>query len=710
MKNTITKIDEQTGETIEIDNTEEIEKHCILLVRVSTSKQDFEEQKNNLKSWASSFHFNHFIIIQEKESARKLEPQQRLGLTRMEKYISMHSECKAVFIQDLSRLSRIDNIITEKKNYFINNRINLYIQANNFILLNENFQINPDTEIIFAIYQAMAKNEMEVKRQRFKNGKMKNKLAGKYNGGLIAFGYTTDSTNHYILDDDTLDNIIIPSSLKYSDTTQLKKYELIQYIYNEYAKGETSIYQMVIKNKISNFPSQFCTYSGLLNLLKNDAYTGKDKSGQIYPQIISRKLYDDVQEQMRKNNKGANKRTKRIYILKNKIICPYCGHTYIANGGTNQYRCGSNRPDNKENKCKGAGIAINIIEGIVWEIVKKDLIIKPIDFNNVRKEKEEKISDLHKQNKQLEKLINESKKNIEKLGFLFIKGIYSEKKVDEENQKIHTEKVKYENLLFANIEKINYIQSEIKEEENIKNRISELNKINDKELKSSLIDMIIESIHVYNCANNYYKVLRINMKHETYTSQRLCLININTRRNEFIEIQAPNIKYFDKEKCFYYIQSKETAELNEDEIKIYFKNGYILNEEKYIIKLNFKLFFNKKFLKEIENKSFPYSPNIKLIEYTRESFKRFISKSRWKRTTSEKTRQYMRNYMKEKRANMTEEERLHENEIRRQYNQKNKEKKNAYMKIYRANMTEEQKQKHREAQKRYTLKKKKTTK
>lgn len=82
-------------------------KKAILLVRVSTEKQNFDEQEKQLYDLAISDGFNddNIIIIAEKESGIKLSEDERKGLNRLKEEIAKGG-VSTVYVWEVSRIGR----------------------------------------------------------------------------------------------------------------------------------------------------------------------------------------------------------------------------------------------------------------------------------------------------------------------------------------------------------------------------------------------------------------------------------------------------------------------------------------------------------------------------------------------------------------------------------------------------------------------------
>ncbi len=80
---------------------------CILLVRVSTEAQSFDEQEKELYDLAHFYGYKDKDIssIATKESAIKLDEEERFGLNRMKELLET-GEYDCVFAWEISRIAR----------------------------------------------------------------------------------------------------------------------------------------------------------------------------------------------------------------------------------------------------------------------------------------------------------------------------------------------------------------------------------------------------------------------------------------------------------------------------------------------------------------------------------------------------------------------------------------------------------------------------
>ena len=57
--------------------------NVVILLRVSTIQQDYEQQKNDLVKWAKDLGYSDYIFVEDKESGVKLKEEERLGLNKL---------------------------------------------------------------------------------------------------------------------------------------------------------------------------------------------------------------------------------------------------------------------------------------------------------------------------------------------------------------------------------------------------------------------------------------------------------------------------------------------------------------------------------------------------------------------------------------------------------------------------------------------------
>lgn len=328
--------------------------HCICLARVSTSKQSYSEQVRDLKELAikDGYKESNIFVINNKESGIKLDEEHRLGLIDMKNRIESDSKINAVYVRSIDRIGRKEEVNLSIKNYLIDRKIQLVIKTPSLRLLEDDGKVNTGTELAFSLFNTMAKQEMEIKKDRFAQGKREAVRNNKVICGKVVFGYTTDSNN-----------VIIPDN---------KNADIVRYIFNAYANTEAStstIYRELLeRGDILNtytFPTGGVNF--IRNIIVNEAYKGgRSKTNKIiefhYPAIVSEELWQKANLKIEKKCYKPLYNTKHILYAKGLVKCD-CGYTMIGNvDALLNYRC--------NNGCKRV-INLNVIEHIAWEEAKQ---------------------------------------------------------------------------------------------------------------------------------------------------------------------------------------------------------------------------------------------------------------------------------------------------------------------------------------------------
>ena len=153
---------------------------AIILVRVSTENQSFEQQTKELISVAikDGYKESDLIIIENKESAIKNDEEHRLGLIQMKEAIKNDPTINCVYCREVSRIGRRYDVLSGIKTYFVQNKIQLIVAGENRVeLLDKKGEITFTGNIMFEVACQTATNEMQDKALSF--------LCHKYTSMLI---------------------------------------------------------------------------------------------------------------------------------------------------------------------------------------------------------------------------------------------------------------------------------------------------------------------------------------------------------------------------------------------------------------------------------------------------------------------------------------------------------------------------------------------
>lgn len=284
---------------------------CLILSRVSTLSQDLEQQTVQLVNEAHNrgYKDNEIIIVEDKESAIKLEEFERNTLNQMKMYVETE-DVACVFIWEITRLSRKLPMLYSLRDYLQANHVQLYCHTPEFKLFDDDWKISQASNIVFALYAVMAESEMNIKKERFARGKAKKKAEGKFVGGKVLFGYKLDNENRFIIDEENA--------------------AIVQRIFSMYSSGRFSARQIarllhdegILKH--DNFRS---SETFINKLLANESYTGNG----VYPAIISTDDFN-IATKNRADYKIKPRRTyaDNIYFGHKLLICGTNNHKLMV--------------------------------------------------------------------------------------------------------------------------------------------------------------------------------------------------------------------------------------------------------------------------------------------------------------------------------------------------------------------------------------------
>lgn len=375
-------------------------KECIILSRVSTQTQDYSPQETDLKEYARTFGYTDFHCISTKESGYKVIDGKE-GFAEVMDYVKEHPTCKAVFVTEISRLARRQAIIQTIKDWFIKNKIQLYIKDIAFQLFkddgNGNLTQDMSADIVFAVFASMTESEMKVKKQRFARARKDLQARGLSHTGKVLFGYAKEqeeNTKRKKL-------VIVPE-------LQRQIIDVMTTYVNGINGRSIGIKELTLYAIEKGYHEYFHSRRNVNKLLKEEGYTGEkvtnnkhknaeyweygetDKEKYIvtqnlirYPILLDKSLFEQVQAKLRNSNTNVDREREHITILSRLIKCNCCGNylsgSYRKREGraTHTYRCTRR---NTVHNCNNANksYSMPILDAVVWEFLKtfgQDLLV-----------------------------------------------------------------------------------------------------------------------------------------------------------------------------------------------------------------------------------------------------------------------------------------------------------------------------------------------
>lgn len=290
----------------------------ILLVRVSTAQQEVEAQRNELVELALADGFKHedMVIIEGVgASAIKLND---LYLQQMDElYDTIESgDIDAVYAWEISRIGRDEVVLMTFKNFLIEHKVQLVVKNPSLRLLNNDGTVNNGIELAFSLFATMSKQEMAVKKERFKRSKAKNKAEGKFTGGKIKFGYKLSSNKYFEIDPE--------------------KSAVIVEIFNRYINGASQyelVEDMISRGYLVKNYNRITTSKTVGYWLRDTAYIGQNN----YPRIIDDETFNKAQERLQIRHKEHH--SKHILFAKGLVKNKNTNATLVAQVPSLTYGC-----------------------------------------------------------------------------------------------------------------------------------------------------------------------------------------------------------------------------------------------------------------------------------------------------------------------------------------------------------------------------------
>lgn len=354
---------------------------AVLLCRVSTEKQDYEAQIRDLTDYAQRKGVDDVHVIATKESGFK-KIDDREGWNDAMKFFENNEDYDCLVVTEISRLGRRDTAIAEIKEFCENHRLSLFIKDIDLQLYDHGHR-KPESDIVFAVFQSIAVNEMSQKKERFKRSKENLNSQGYSIGGPVLFGYKR------VMDEKKGKKKLVPDE---------KTSREVLDVFNKYLEGG-GIKQLVVWCVGRGMSSYLHSKRNVTKMLSEIAYTGQ-KGNTPYPVIIQKELFDQVQEKKANSRIISDKQTKHVTLLSKLIQCPVCG-TFLGGdyreGRQPVYRCLKHRIGNCTNS---SVISMPFVDSVIYSFLKEN-IRKLIEER--RKENVDKtISDIEKEIERLE--------------------------------------------------------------------------------------------------------------------------------------------------------------------------------------------------------------------------------------------------------------------------------------------------------------------
>ena len=469
-------------------------KKAILLVRVSTNAQDYDEQERELQQMAvrDGFAPEDIIHIAEKESGAKLTEEQRKGLNRMKEVIATE-DVGAVYAWEISRIARRKKILFNILDLLQVRKIQLVIKEPSIRMLDANGNVDYAAETIFTLFAQMAESEMRTKVARFRRTKKEMALQAKWIGGFKPkFGYTIDENRNYIINEPEAE--VIRLAFRLYTTTDMG--------YIRLSREMATYGHKIVPERLTA-------------IITDPAYMGESpekvcqrKRGDVqlhrrWPIIIDPETWHKA-ERKRKAGDQSNKSSRYMFGA-HLVVCKECGRHFVAYSSSGTYQCVGHNiyRDCKSRSC----ILINALDSILWDDAKQDYINDLVaDREGKVREYEQQIADLHAKIAAAQKTVDTVTERLSKVGENYEIGLYDRETAIRKRDEINASAQEAKGViatLTANIENFKRLIANMADAESVIdrfNRVAEgVDNIDDIRRMYEIVHTYIKKVEVVEC-------------------------------------------------------------------------------------------------------------------------------------------------------------------------------------------------------------------
>lgn len=443
---------------------------AILFSRVSTLGQDLTQQNDELYAEAkrNGYDEKDIILIEQKESAIKLDEDERIGIHQLKDAIAKENvEC--VIIYEISRLSRRPTVLYSVRDFLIEHQVNLICMKPYMRLLDPDGKMSQTASILFSLFGALSESEMMIKKERMMRGRLAKREQLKYIGGNVQFGYTWDKDSDKIyVNEEERDTVIE--------------------IFERYANGESK--RQIAKDLVDRGQLRYDSYSTacvmLGRMLRRPEYAGIKGDTYPYPAIISQELYYKVRTRAESRN-NYRVRIQGLYYLQGLIHWKMNGMLMSPSKLSVQYKAWD------ENTNTGTMINLDYIESLVWHFVVeyKKRISGPEKVHTAKSIIDEIMRNNQRQQKAIEEHYN-IEKTIERINERVVKGKMSDTQGDRmiEEQQVRLKEL--DNMMNKYAEDTRTLQSQL---DNLKNNINDYDSLNEEQ-KNRIIRECVKRVDI----------------------------------------------------------------------------------------------------------------------------------------------------------------------------------------------------------------------
>ena len=399
---------------------------CLVMVRVSTESQRLEDQHREMEVFCAGEGYDEIVFVEDKgASAIKLNDQYRLMIQQVQDEIEKDPGIGCFAVWELSRAFRNELVFQQVKQFLVERKIQFLVKNPYLKLLNPDGSVNPGMEIAVTLMATLAKQEMQLKQERFKRAKDAMRKQGRFTGGTVRFGYKVDKDGYIVIDEETA--------------------PVVRLVFDLYSTGKYSIMDVYEELKSRGYDVK---YSYLNRMVSDRAYIDPP-----YPQMISEELWKRCEE-VRKQHVISVPRGKRNCFGTGIFRCSVCGRKMIAEGV--QYRCWHHNKASAPPHCSnGLTIRVENLDGLLWFVaVQEETKYRFRMDADKKKEFEKEIEVMRQKVETARKNLSSLSEKRTRISELYEEGYITKEDMKKRQNKTLSEEKMYQNTILEFEEKI----------------------------------------------------------------------------------------------------------------------------------------------------------------------------------------------------------------------------------------------------------------
>ena len=401
------------------------------MIRVSTETQNLEDQHNEMVRFCQDEGYDEIVFVEDKgASAIKLNDTYQMMITQVREEIEKDPDIRCFAVWELSRAFRNEMVYVQVKTFLLEHNVQFLCKNPYLKLLNPDGSLNTGMEIAMSLLSTLAKQEMELKKERFHRAKTAMWKQGKAIGGNIKYGYKVDKDGYIVINEETA--------------------PFVRMVFEMYSTGKWSVRTLYDELTERGYKT---SYHIINKIVADRAYIDSP-----YEPMISMELWNKCEE-VRKKNFLSIPKGRRWCFASGIFKCSVCGRNVIADGS--KYRCRHHKKYSAPPLCpNGLTIRVDNLDGLLWWIASKEEIQYRMKLDQHRREEYEKqVEVLQEKVRNTEKKLEMVESKKARIKELYIEGMIDKEELKIRQNKTLSEAKRYNDTILGFKEKIEgYLQ------------------------------------------------------------------------------------------------------------------------------------------------------------------------------------------------------------------------------------------------------------